>query len=391
MTFEAVLLISFVLVITGAVKNAWPTMPSWLTPLIAIALGIAGTLIVANGGTGRTTGTTAYALVATGTTATGAQQTLAAGATTALLVGGGAAALPVWTTATGTGAPVRAGSPTFTTSAIVGGAFTLEDTGGSNGRILANAIFSVDADRLLWRNAAGNRTYLDMFDGGNSVTIGRNSSSTVILVGDTYLNNQTSNGFVKTGSGTGVLSVDTNTYLTGNETITLSGDVTGSGATSIATTLGNTAVTPASYTNANITVNSQGRITAASNGSSPPPPPSTGLFVLSSTNLNAAVTGFTSLYTAAAPTIVFAVVVRVTALASFSSGPTISVGTNSSSYNNVVSATGITISTDETLVTIGPNNGAIVIPTSDVLFANVSVDATAGTYDVTVEVLGYTV
>ena len=39
---------------------------------------------------------------------------VAAGATTEILVGGGAA-VPVWTTATGTGAPVRAGSPTFTT------------------------------------------------------------------------------------------------------------------------------------------------------------------------------------------------------------------------------------------------------------------------------------
>lgn len=73
---------------------------------------------VAQGGTGRATGTTAYGLIAAGTTATGAQQTLAAGATTEILVGGGASALPVWTTATGTGAPVRAGSPTFTTSAL---------------------------------------------------------------------------------------------------------------------------------------------------------------------------------------------------------------------------------------------------------------------------------
>lgn len=68
-------------------------------------------LTVADGGTGRSTGTTAYALVATGTTATGVQQTLANGATTEVLVGGGAVALPVWTTATGSGAPVRATSP----------------------------------------------------------------------------------------------------------------------------------------------------------------------------------------------------------------------------------------------------------------------------------------
>lgn len=81
-------------------------------------------IAVADGGTGRSTGTTAYALVATGTTATGAQQTLAAGATTEVLVGGGASALPVWTTATGSGSPVRATSPTITTPTIDGGTFT---------------------------------------------------------------------------------------------------------------------------------------------------------------------------------------------------------------------------------------------------------------------------
>lgn len=73
---------------------------------------------VAQGGTGRATSTTAYGLIAAGTTATGAHQTLAAGATTEILVGGGAAALPVWTTATGSGAPVRATSPTLVTPAL---------------------------------------------------------------------------------------------------------------------------------------------------------------------------------------------------------------------------------------------------------------------------------
>ena len=51
------------------------------------------------------------------------------------------------------------------------------------------------------------------------------------------LSNLTSNGFVKTSGGDGTLSIDTNTYLTGNQTITLSGDITGSGATSITTTI----------------------------------------------------------------------------------------------------------------------------------------------------------
>jgi hypothetical protein len=57
-----------------------------------------GAVTVAQGGTGRATGTTAYSLIATGTTATGAQQTLGNGGTTQILVGGGAAALPAWGT-----------------------------------------------------------------------------------------------------------------------------------------------------------------------------------------------------------------------------------------------------------------------------------------------------
>ena len=45
-----------------------------------------------------------------------------------------------------------------------------------------------------------------------------------------------SNGFMKR-TGAGTYTVDTNTYITGNETITLSGAVTGSGTTAITTTL----------------------------------------------------------------------------------------------------------------------------------------------------------
>ena len=52
-----------------------------------------------------------------------------------------------------------------------------------------------------------------------------------------------------------------------NETATLTGDITGSGTTSIATTLTNTGVTAGTYTNSTIVVDAKGRISLASSGS----------------------------------------------------------------------------------------------------------------------------
>lgn len=71
-----------------------------------------------------------------------------------------------------------------------------------------------------------------------------------------------------TVNGKGLVTAASNqSYLTGNQTITASGDATGSGTTSLPLTLGTVNSNTGSFTNANITVNGKGLITAASNGS----------------------------------------------------------------------------------------------------------------------------
>lgn len=68
----------------------------------------------------------------------------------------------------------------------------------------------------------------------------------------------TGTGFVKRSGST--YSIDTSTYLTGNQTITFSGDATGSGTTSVALTLANTGVSAGTYSK--VTVDAKGRVTS---------------------------------------------------------------------------------------------------------------------------------
>lgn len=109
------------------------------------AANIQGTVGVTQGGTGNATATTAYGLQAAGTTATGAHQTVSTGATTDILVSGGASALPVWTTATGTGAPVRAGSPVLTGTVTAAALKTASGSTGSIATATPTTIFTLPA------------------------------------------------------------------------------------------------------------------------------------------------------------------------------------------------------------------------------------------------------
>ncbi len=81
----------------------------------------------------------------------------------------------------------------------------------------------------------GHSTTTTLFAIGSSSTQA-GANTTLFSVGNTGLiTTQLGSGFVKSTGAGSALSIDTNTYLTGNQTITLSGVVTGSGATSITT------------------------------------------------------------------------------------------------------------------------------------------------------------
>ena len=132
--------------------------------------------------------------------------------------------------------------------------------GGLTGQVLAK-IDSLDYNTQWITPAQGTVTSVSVASAnGVSGTVSNSTTTPAITLS---LGNITPTSVLATGTITGSNLSGTNT---GDQTITLTGDVTGSGTGTFAATLSNTGVTAGAYTNANVTVDAKGRITSISNG-----------------------------------------------------------------------------------------------------------------------------
>lgn len=171
----------------------------------------------------------------------------------------------IWTVS---GAPTQVGTDYWTIPVTLvqsqGAAF-------SNNHDLLFAIVSggsggggTTTNSITFNNGGSGAASGTSFNGGTAVTISYNTIGAQVananltsLAGLSYA----STAFVKM-TGANTFTLDTNTYLTANQTITLSGNVTGSGSTSITTTIANNVVTNAMLAQI-ATARIKGRVTAA--------------------------------------------------------------------------------------------------------------------------------
>ena len=165
------------------------------------------------------------------------------GATTQILVGGGAGTIAAWTTATGTGDPVRGTSPTFTTSLVAGSttmallntvattinfgaaASTAINVGHASGTITCAGTLTAASD---FGVGATKKLYLDgVALSGNTYIVESGGDVIDFYAGGVNTFRITTAGILSGVSGTGNISV--NGYLAMTSTASPTG--TGSGVT----------------------------------------------------------------------------------------------------------------------------------------------------------------
>jgi hypothetical protein len=115
----------------------------------------------------------------------------------------------------------------------------------------------------------------------------------------------------------------------------------------------------------------------------------------STVNINGKTTGATSIYTLEASNLKFypiIVIIRAVNISGVTTAPTVSVGTNSTSYNNIATASLL----NTILSTIGATGGSPNMATASYpisggtsIFANVSIAAIATNYTFNVEIVGF--